>query len=191
MATLSSFLLDSYYSGTITAKLAAARELHARRGPALLAAPVLAQSLVLLRREAELLNQTMRAMDLNQLCRQCAARPGGGCCSAYMADNVDAILLLINLLLGAEVQCRTDSGEDCCFLGETGCQFLVKPIFCLNYNCTHILDSLTADRLQQLYHRAAALLSQQTRVESLLLEGLRPDPPSADKANLAAAAAST
>ena len=112
-------------------------------------------------------------MDLGRLCGGCAARPGGGCCSAYMADNTDSLQMLINLLLGVKVAQQQESGENCCFLGVQGCLFLVKPIFCLNYNCTHILDSAEPANLEVLYHRAAAVLSQQTKIEGLLIEALR------------------
>ena len=115
----------------------------------------------------------MRTMDLGQLCGRCAARPGGGCCSAYMADNTDSIQMLINLLLGVRIAQQQDSGENCCFLGAQGCLFLIKPIFCLNYNCSHILESAKPGSLENLYQRAAAVLSQQTKIEELLLEKLR------------------
>ena len=90
-----------------------------------------------------------------------------------MADNADAILLLINLLFGLEVRDHEDCGESCRFLGEQGCPFPVKPIFCLNYNCTHIINYLDAASLDRLQRQAAIVLGRQTQVESLLLEALR------------------
>lgn len=174
MTTPSAFFVQTYYSGTVAAKLAAAGELHGRHASTLIASPVIREGLGRLRQHAQTLNGHMQSMDLGQLCSHCAVRPGGGCCSAYMADNIDSILLLINLLLGVRVRCRESGEENCCFLGEQGCLFLVKPIFCLNYNCRNILDSADAESLAGLYRLAAVVLSQQTRVETLLLDAVSP-----------------
>jgi hypothetical protein len=172
MATQDTSIIQTFYSGEPGDKLAVARRLLVELAD-LPALPSFHDELEQLHNHCQTLDAHMQAMDLGRLCTQCAARPGGGCCSAYMADNTDAIQLLINLLLGATVTEQADSGENCCFLGPRGCCFPVKPIFCLNYNCTHILDQAKPEQLHTLYRRVAAVLSQQTRIESLLLEELR------------------
>ena len=184
MTTRAAWLVQHFYSGTPADKLAAAHRLHAvfaaRPEDAQLAA-----ALDELREHAEALAAHMRSLDFNTLCTACASRPDGGCCSAYMADNVDAVLLLINLLLGGDVRPVGTDPAGCRFLGERGCVFLIKPIFCLNYNCRAILDTTPAAGLAELFRRAAAVLSGQTRVEELLLArleqtdllALAPDPP--------------
>ena len=184
MTTRADLLLERLYSGTPADKLAAARRLHAvfaaRPEDAQLAA-----AMDELRKHAEALAAHMRRLDFGALCTACASRPDGGCCSAYMADNVDAVLLLINLLLGGEVRPVGTDPAGCRFLGERGCVLLIKPIFCLNYNCRAILDTTPAAGLAELFRRAAAVLGQQTRVEELLLArleqtdllALKPDPP--------------
>ncbi len=173
MTTRSAFLLRTYYSGTVAAKLQAALDLHECHAAHLNASPVIREELDRLRHGSHALSAHMQSMNLGRLCSQCAERPGGGCCSAYMADNTDSILLLINLLLGIPIQPRHNSAADCCFLGEQGCIFLIKPIFCLNYNCKAILDTTEDDRLQTLYRLAGAVLSRQTRLETLLLDALQ------------------
>jgi hypothetical protein len=173
MATQDAHFVQTYYSGTPAEKLAEARTLFAEYVERLLASPLLRAELDQLRRHARALSEHMRIMDLGQFCGRCAARPGGGCCSASMADNTDSIQMLINLLLGVSTARQRDSGEYCCFLGAQGCLFLIKPIFCLNYNCSHILEGAKPGRLANLYQRAAAVLSQQTKIEELLLEKLR------------------
>ncbi|MDD2465058.1 MAG: hypothetical protein PHI97_13760 [Desulfobulbus sp.] len=131
------------------------------------------KELELLRNGCHALGTQMTTMDLGRLCSLCAARPGGGCCSAYMADNTDSIQILINLLLGKEIYQREPADHDCCFLGPSGCLFMAKPIFCLNYNCSHIATGSGSTELALLEQRAATVLSQQTRIESILLERLR------------------
>ena len=174
MTTQAALLLQTYYSGTVPAKLSLARALSADQGARLLASPAIREGLEQLRRHSLALEGQMQVMDLGRLCSRCAAGAGGGCCSAFMADNVDSILLLINLLLMVTVQSSENDPASCCFLGAQGCQFQVKPIFCLNYNCRHILDRAEATSLTSLYRLAAAVLSQQTRVETLLLDALSP-----------------
>lgn len=188
MTTRAAWLVQHFYSGTPADKLAAARRLHAlfaaRPEDARLAA-----ALAELHGHAEALAAHMRRLDFGTLCTACASRPDGGCCSAYMADNVDAVLLLTNLLLGVNVRTVGTDPAGCRFLGERGCVFLIKPIFCLNYNCRAILDTTPTVGLAELFRRAAAVLSHQTRVEEMLLArldqadllALEPDPPNPPK----------
>lgn len=167
------FMLTTLYSGSAKEKLATARRLHAEycRQPF----PVLGLSdeLAQLRQDAELLREQMAAMNLPALCSRCAASKGGGCCSAYMADNTDSLQIMINLLLGVAVAPQPNFDDRCCFLGEQGCLFLIKPLFCLNYNCTAIVQGADKPQLAQLYKRMGDVLSRQTAVESLLLDYLR------------------
>ena len=173
MAKQDNHLLTLLYSGEPAEKLATARRLHAELHDRLARVPELEQALAEVQHQARLLSDHMRAMELGRLCSRCAANPGGGCCSATMAGNTDAIQILLNLLLGVEVTFRSDSGEDCGFLGPQGCPFPLKPIFCLNYNCSHILKGAEPDALARLYQRANAVLSRQTAIETMLLAELR------------------
>lgn len=172
MATHDTLIIQTFYNGEPGEKLGVARQLFDELTD-LSTSPVFMDQLEEMRRHSQALSAHMQAMDLGRLCSQCAARPDGGCCSAFMASNTDAIQMLINLFLGATVTEHPDSGENCCFLGPRGCCFPVKPIFCLNYNCTHILESAEPEQLHTLYRLAAAVLSQQTRIEFLLHEELR------------------
>ena len=131
---------QSWYSGTPKEKLEQARALLAvvQRNQCIDAG--LQAELAALRKSCEQLNQQMEQMEMGALCTACAKRPNGGCCSAYMADNTDSIQILINLLLEKDIDQRLPEDNECCFLGPRGCLFMAKPIFCLNYNCTHIVQ---------------------------------------------------
>ena len=174
MTTQDAYFIESYYSGTAAAKLTAARELYNRHAHRLTGSYLIGEELELLQRHALALDRHMQVMHLGRLCSQCATHPGGGCCSAYMADNTDSILLLTNLLLGIKVDCQHNDAANCCYLGERGCLFLIKPFFCLNYNCKTILNAADPLSLEVLYQAAGTLLRQQSRMETLLLEALRP-----------------
>ena len=161
--------LTTYYSGSITDKLRVARRLYQQHGPRLLQNRDITDTLESLQHKANDLDEQMLAMGMGARCSACAARVDGGCCSSYMAGNTDGIVLLINLLLGISIT-PADNGEECCYLGPRGCIFTIKPIFCLNYNCSHIQQEATKEELKNLEIRTGALLSEQIGLEKLLLQ---------------------
>ncbi|NOQ46466.1 MAG: hypothetical protein GQ559_07315 [Desulfobulbaceae bacterium] len=173
MAQQTAHNLDIYFSGTIDKKLKEARELYVRYGSRLLAHQDIRSHLENLDQFSSLLSRQMLSMGMDRLCTACAGRDGGGCCSAYMANNTDAILLLINLLLHVEVDKQHNNDVECCFLGKAGCTLPIKPIFCLNYNCSRIQDAATAAEIKILDKAAGKLLSEQIEMERTLLSYFR------------------
>ena len=165
--------LHTWYDGSPAEKLSQAQILFDRFSRKGLIDALLTGELDLLRADCRHLAAQMEDMALGRLCSRCAAQPGGGCCSAYMAGNTDSLLILINLLLEIKIHQRQPPDADCCFLGPSGCLFMAKPIFCLNYNCSHIQNSTDSATLARLEQRAAAVLSRQTGIETILLERLR------------------
>ena len=87
-----------------------------------------------------------------------------------MAGNTDVAQLVINRMLGVEVREVNDRDEECRYLGDTGCIFSVKPVFCLNYNCKHILSHGRDESLRLLDQRSGQLLQYQLDIEKRLLE---------------------
>nr|WP_321464726.1 hypothetical protein [uncultured Desulfobulbus sp.] len=169
----SSTRFQKWYNGSPKEKLAEARALFSHlTTDARLDAPFLLK-IEGLRNGCHELSTHMNTMQLGQLCCRCGSQPGGGCCSAYMADNTDSMQMVINLLLGVELSPREPADNDCCFLGPRGCLFMAKPIFCLNYNCTHILTGGAPTALVVLEQCTASVLTLQIEIETLLLEILR------------------
>jgi hypothetical protein len=74
--------MHHYYSGTATEKLTMARTLHQTCGLRLRGQGAMQEALGQLRLSAAALTAHMRSMGMDQLCCRCAARAGGGCCSA-------------------------------------------------------------------------------------------------------------
>ena len=163
--------LDRFFSGSAAEKLARARALYHDHGPDLAADPEISRILTRLRAADRELAAQMARMNMGKRCAACAARTGG-CCSAYMATNTDVIQLVINMLLGREVAPVNPDPESCRYLGPQGCQFAIKPIFCLNYNCTHILDNASGREMAELERRAGAVLGLQIELERLILTRL-------------------
>ncbi|MCK9293442.1 MAG: hypothetical protein M0P70_00020 [Desulfobulbaceae bacterium] len=161
--------MKELYFSDVPEKLSCARRLNERHGPDLLTLPGMREKLHNLEVLSQALQRQMAGMAMFALCKACAEKVGGGCCSAYMANETDALLLLLNMLLGVEVASQRDDSFECCYLGPQGCTLRVKPIFCLNYNCHHILTGNTSAVVKNLEKAASAVLLDQTAVEKILL----------------------
>lgn len=159
-----------FYSGDVIVKLAVAQDLYVRYGPTLLQRPDIMTQLAAVEVSERILQVQMGAMAMGVTCTQCAGRQGGGCCSRYMAAENDVSQLLMNMLAGVRVRIQEDDGPGCCFLGEAGCVLSFKPMFCLNYICTHIKGSEEPATLLLLEQRTGALLRKQAGMEQLLLD---------------------
>ena len=172
MTTTKQHNLDRFFSGTIDEKMEKMAELYNRHGTQLLKNNAIIHSLALLNEYTTALSVQMTTMDMGRLCCNCASRNGGGCCSSYMEANSDVILLLINRLHGTTVSRRCSNADECCFLGDTGCILPIKPMFCLNYNCTHIHELATRAEMKNLEQLGGRILTEQTRLETILLQNL-------------------
>ncbi|MDH4320574.1 MAG: hypothetical protein OEV73_03655 [Desulfobulbaceae bacterium] len=161
------------YFGTVATKIALARSLYEQHGKALLADPAICAQLATLSGLSQALADKMAALKMGECCTQCGCRANGGCCSAYMANETDAVLLLINLLQGHEVARQREDEVECLFLnGQTGCTLSPKPMFCLNYNCRHILAQ-DPTLLASLATATGDILRGQTALEEDILHRIR------------------
>jgi len=160
--------------GALTRKISLANELYEEQGSALLAKPDIAQQLEVMNKHAASVSKSMQNTTIPEQCTICATTgKNGGCCSLSMADENDTILLLANLLAGNAVRAQRDDGRECSFLGPAGCSLRFKPMFCLNYLCSHIRKRLTLDELRKLDRAAGLLLQSQYRAEQILLADLQ------------------
>ena len=123
--------------------------------------------------QAESVATQMAAMKLGCLCSACASSPGGGCCSLFMAGETDPLQLLMNLLAGVDIRLLPHDDDSCTFLAGEGCQFLFKPMFCLNYLCHNIRHYADPCQLRQLERLTGLQLQQHYAVERHLQSWLR------------------
>jgi hypothetical protein len=165
--------IQELYHSDFKAKLLIAHQLYQQNGEALRALPLVRQSLAVLEHHAQLLQEQMASLNLAPLCSNCALKPGGGCCSLYMADENDAVLFLINLLAGYPISIQKDDGFECYLLAPRGCILRFKPIFCLNYNCHAIKTHTDAAILSSYLAASAQLLQSQWQMETHILAYLR------------------
>ncbi|MBW6519550.1 MAG: hypothetical protein K0A99_00840 [Desulfoarculaceae bacterium] len=159
-----------FYSGDVAVKLAAAQELYSQYGKVLALRPDIMAQLAALAASEHALQTRMGAMGMGNTCTQCASRPGGGCCSRFMTGENDVLQLLMNLLAGVQVTIQQDGPVECCFLGVAGCVLVMKPMFCLNYNCSQIKGKEDGPTLIFLEQRTGELLRKQAVLEDLLID---------------------
>ena len=163
---------DHIFFGTVATKITLAHDLHNQHRETLLADASISSQLLRLTDLSRALSKEMSALDMGACCSQCASRANGGCCSSYMANETDAILLLINLLQGQEVARQREEDSECLFLNsESGCTLSPKPMFCLNYNCRHILAQ-DPTLLASLASATGDILRGQTDLEASILARL-------------------
>ena len=167
------YTLHDLYGADVDRKIALCHILYESPGMQLKPYDPEYQSLARLVVLADMLRKVMATMQIFSLCRLCGSQPRGGCCSAEMANENDALLLLMNLLAGQEVAVQRDDGFECCFLGAAGCALLFKPMFCLNYNCAKIKAGADPFEMKRLEQATAALLQEQFVLEQLLQRRLR------------------
>jgi hypothetical protein len=165
--------VSDLYFGTIDAKLALAHEHYTLHAARFASDADLQKSAIDLIARADQLRQTMASLGMFILCSACGREPAGGCCSAEMANEADGVLFLINLVLGRTVVIQRQDDFECCFLGPTGCALLVKPIFCLNYNCDRIKKEGGPEKMAKLEQAAAALFREQLAMERMILQAIR------------------
>jgi hypothetical protein len=160
--------------GALPRKIHLANKLYEEQGSALLAKPDITQQLERMNERAASVSKSMQNTAIPEQCTICATTSkNGGCCSLSMADENDTILLLANLLAGNEMRVQRNDGRECSFLGQSGCSLRFKPMFCLNYLCSHIRERLAADDLRKLDRATGLLLQEQYRIEQMLLAELK------------------
>lgn len=166
-------LLAKIYSGTLLSRLHFGRSLHATLGLQIMQDKIIAGSFATLREFADTLTRQMELMGMEKMCSACSAENRGGCCSRAIAEETDAIQMLMNMLAGIDVGILCDNGGECCFLGEKGCCFMFKPMFCLNYNCHKIIAGTAPGERSVLEQLTGRVLGKQYEVETLLLATIK------------------
>ncbi len=166
-------LYQQLYSSPALESLKYARALYSQYGAKLKENERIDRLLEELNNKTHGLSMQMGSMEMGEICTACASRDTGGCCSRYMADECDVLQILMNLLAGVAVSAMHDSKTDCFFLGSTGCVFLFKPMFCLNYNCSGIKEAAGKDEIEKLEKVAGSQLTAQYKLEQELLRFLK------------------
>ena len=164
--------LHDLYHSSFRTKVDLAHQLFVQHGQVLLSLPSVRENIAVLEELAQQLQDQMSALNFAPLCTACAGKPGGGCCSLYMADENDAVLFLINLLAGVPVAIQKDDDFECYLLGSSGCTLRFKPMFCLNYNCRAIQNHPDTTLYSSYLALSGQLLQSQWQLEKIILARL-------------------
>jgi hypothetical protein len=138
---------DRATSLAIEEKIEQAHNLLETCGSALIEDPSIHAFLIKLRDCIENTNQSMLTLGVVAECKSCEEKEGGSCCGAGIENKYDAVLLLMNLLLGCSVQNREPFVNSCYFLGKNGCKLTARHVLCVNYICDKLQKRLTREEL--------------------------------------------
>jgi len=139
---------------TVMDTLKQAHHLHATWVGKLIKAPDINSLIEKLKRNIAATQHTMRTFGILKICKQCDEKEGGSCCGHGIELKYNAVLLLINLILGVSFPKKNLSSNSCFFLGEKGCVLIARHVLCVNYLCSQIKKKLTIDELIQLQNIA-------------------------------------
>ena len=95
-------------------------------------------------------NSLMQHADIVKTCSACAAEKMGSCCMQDVEEWYDPMLLLINLLMGAEFPETRELSGHCIFVGDHGCKLIARYPFCVNYLCPRLKELLGPSQTQRL-----------------------------------------
>jgi len=95
-------------------------------------------------------NRMMQHSEIVSCCSVCAQDTAGSCCMRDVEEWYDPILLLINLLMGAELPNFREIPGHCLFVGNNGCKLVARYSFCVNYLCPRLKDLLGTSQTEHL-----------------------------------------
>jgi hypothetical protein len=165
-----------FFFGSKETKLYEAKKLYDVNGKRFLEDQHFKKNIENLLRLASTLHSHMEGMKMAKLCAGCASEENGGCCSSTMANETDSIQICMNLLAGVNVGIAGPQSTECRYLGKTGCIFVFKPFFCLNYNCQKIKQQGSSEDLKILELYSSQLLGKQYELECSILDLLDSSP---------------
>lgn len=164
----------------VKAAMRKALELHSRIGPDARKHALIPS---LLKEYADALaasRQVMQRSGMADICSACASEVPGGCCFRGVEDWYDPVLLLINILLGAELPDEEAVSDNCMFLGEKGCRIPARYHFCVNYLCGRLWRGIDPAMMREAAAATGRELSSGAELEYALRrliysKGLDPD----------------
>lgn len=126
------------------------------------------------RRAAESSREAMQSSGIVEICRRCDEIEGGSCCGAGLEKHYDAVLLLINRLLGTVLPGSRRDSHSCFFLGPEGCLLSARHVLCVNYVCRKITDRIRPERLARLREREGEELETLFHLHERIKKVLKP-----------------
>lgn len=114
-----------------------------------------------------------RASKVFQGCKECGILKKD-CCGSGIERRYTKELLLINILLGVRLPEEPIFKDKCYFLTDKGCVLLARDVFCVNYICKPLRDSIPLESLKRLQEAENKELEIIFKLEELLKPLINP-----------------
>ncbi|MBN2032599.1 MAG: hypothetical protein JW836_04925 [Deltaproteobacteria bacterium] len=151
--------LEPPIESPIEQKISWARDIIQCRGQELLGDEKLMKNLVMLKQAVAGSREESARLGIGDYCRSCEEQEGGSCCGAGIERNFNAVLILLNLLLKAEIPELRYDPSSCFFLSESGCRLLARHVLCVNFLCRKITSAMNPRRLAALREKEGVELN--------------------------------
>lgn len=90
------------------------------------------------------------SIGLSEICSICGSQ-GSDCCGKGIELRYTPELLALNLFFGVNFPLKRRFPDSCYFLSEKGCVLLVRDIFCINFLCERIRNTIPFENLKRLW----------------------------------------
>ena len=84
----------------------------------------------------------VKNLEVNEICSSCADERTGGCCYYGVETWYSKTILLMNLLMGIEIQETRKFEKNCLFVDEKGCRLKARFKPCIHHLCQRIRNTL-------------------------------------------------
>lgn len=150
-------------------KILKAKELYKEKSRILLGNPIIKENLNYLKESIHYSNKEKASVGMTKICRECGLLKKD-CCGRGVELKYSKELLIINMILGVSIPEKPLFEDKCHFLTEKGCLLLARDVFCINYICRSIKDSISFEDLK----RVQQVEDKEIRILFELQELLKP-----------------
>ncbi|NLI83767.1 MAG: hypothetical protein GX443_19105 [Deltaproteobacteria bacterium] len=158
----------------IEERITGALGLHAGWGETLKGEERIERLMRRLEKNLQVSRRTMGDLGILQTCAECDEKaPEGSCCSRGLEKKYGLVLLLLNLMLGAELPGWRLRRDSCYFLGHRGCMLKVRHPLCVDYLCPQLETTLGREGLMRIQAVSGEEIEAAFLLEEAVKEALR------------------
>ncbi len=151
----------------ITKKIKVAFMLKERLDRILLKNKELSELLQKLKTSIQTSKGIRNSIGLSKICSICGSQKKD-CCARGIELRYSVELLALNMLFGINIPGERIFPDSCYFLSEKGCILFVRDIFCINFLCDKVRNSLPLKSLKTLWQHEGLETSLIFRAEDRL-----------------------
>ncbi|MFC1495633.1 hypothetical protein ACFL6W_10155, partial [Thermodesulfobacteriota bacterium] len=116
----------------------------------------------------------MKDLGVIEICSSCADERLGGCCYYGVETWYSKIVLLMNLLMGIEIQGTRKFEKNCLFVDEKGCRLKARFNPCIHHLCQKIRNTLSHHDFLRLRAVTNHEIKLGVRAESAVRDFIKP-----------------